>query len=57
MIEVTTVEFRVDFSEKVNQAAYAKQNIILTRRGKPIAAMISLAEYEEYMAYKHPIQD
>jgi len=48
-IEYTTVpatELRDRGSEVVNRVAYGDEEIILTRRGKPIAALISLAALE-----------
>lgn len=44
MTSMTTVEARENFSELINQAAYGKKRIILTRRGKPLVAVISLEE-------------
>jgi prevent-host-death family protein len=38
--EISTVEARNNFSDIVNRAAYGKERVILTRRGKPIAAII-----------------
>ncbi|MFO7918377.1 MAG: type II toxin-antitoxin system Phd/YefM family antitoxin [Anaerolineae bacterium] len=35
-----------DISELVNRVAYGGERIILTSRGKPKAALISLADYE-----------
>lgn len=42
MTTVTTKEARDQLSELVNRAAYGKERIILTRRGKGIAALIPL---------------
>ncbi len=46
MIKMTTVEARENFSELINQAAYGNQKVILTRRGKPLVAVLSLKELE-----------
>lgn len=35
-----------DISELVNRVAYGKEQIILTSRGKPKAALISIEDYE-----------
>lgn len=43
-VEMTTVEARENFSEMINQAAYGNQRIVLTRRGKPLVALMSLKE-------------
>jgi len=44
---MTTVEARDNFSDMINQAAYGQQRIVLTRRGKPLAAVISISELEK----------
>jgi len=44
---MSTVEARENFSEMINQAAYGNQRVVLTRRGKPLVAVISLHELEE----------
>jgi prevent-host-death family protein len=40
--KVTTKEARDQLSELVNRAAYGKERIVLTRRGKGVAALVSL---------------
>ena len=44
MLKMTTVEARENFSEMINQAAYGNQSVVLTRRGKPLVAVVSLHE-------------
>ena len=46
MLKMSTVEARENFSEMINQAAYGNQRVVLTRRGKPLVAVISLQELE-----------
>lgn len=36
-----------DISELVNRVVYGKERIILTSRGKPKAALVSLEDYEQ----------
>jgi prevent-host-death family protein len=43
---VSTAEARKKLSEIVNKVAYGKEPIVLTRRGKEIAALISVEELE-----------
>ncbi len=53
MSELTSREAREGFSDAVNRAAYGRERIILTRRGKPIAAIVpvtDLAQLEERVA-------
>lgn len=40
MAKVSTSTARKDFSDLVNRAAYGKERVILTRRGKILAALI-----------------
>jgi len=50
MTSVTMAEARDDLAELVNRATYGGERVILTRRGKPLAAIISaedLAFFEE----------
>jgi prevent-host-death family protein len=37
---ITTVDARNNFSDVINRAAYGKEHIVLTRRGKPLVAII-----------------
>ena len=41
---VSTVRAREAFSEILNRSAYGKERIILTRRGKGVAALIPLED-------------
>ncbi|MBI2320538.1 MAG: type II toxin-antitoxin system Phd/YefM family antitoxin [Chloroflexi bacterium] len=43
---IDTVRARDQFAEVVNRAAYGKERIILTRRGKPLAAIVPLDDVE-----------
>ncbi len=42
MKTITTVAARENFAELINQASYAGHRVVLTRRGKPVAALVSL---------------
>ena len=46
MIKMTTVEARENFSELINQAAYGKQRVVLTRRGKELVAIVPLNDLD-----------
>ena len=46
MLKMSTVEARENFSEMTNQAAYGNQRVVLTRRGKPLVAVISLQDLD-----------
>lgn len=48
MLKMSTVEARENFSEMINQAAYGNQRVVLTRRGKPLVAVVSLQELDTF---------
>ena len=39
---VTTAEARDNFSDLLNRAAYGKERVVLTRRGRALAALVPL---------------
>lgn len=46
MANIPTVKAREQFAEIVNRAAYGKERITLTRRGKSIAAVVPIEDVE-----------
>lgn len=46
MAEFTTVEARAQLSEVINRAAFAKERLYLTRRGKRIAAVVPIEDID-----------
>lgn len=44
--KVSTAEARKKFADIVNQVAYGKEPVVLTRRGQSIAALVSMEEFE-----------
>lgn len=42
---VNTLEAKEEFSELVNRVSHHKEHIVLTRRGKEIAALIPLEDF------------
>jgi prevent-host-death family protein len=55
MVEITTVEAREQFAEVVNRAAYGKERLILTRRGKALAAIVPIDDLELIRAIEDQI--
>ena len=43
---VSTAEARKKLAEIVNKVAYGKESVVLTRRGKKLAALISMEKLE-----------
>ena len=46
MTAYSTTDARNEFSEIINRAAYGKERVTLTRRGKTIAAVVPIEDYE-----------
>jgi prevent-host-death family protein len=46
MAFLETTKAKDAFSDTVNRAAYGKERIILTRRGKPLAALVPMEDLE-----------
>ena len=44
MAEVTTVDARNQFAELINRAAFGKERLILTRRGKGVVALVPIED-------------
>ncbi len=45
-MDIPTAEARKQFSEILNRVAYAKERVVLTRRGKPLAAVVPIEDIE-----------
>lgn len=50
---VSIGQVKRDISELVNRVAYGRDRIVLTSRGKPKAALISLEDYERLKRQDH----
>jgi len=46
MTTFTTVKARDQFADVVNRAAYGKERVVLTRRGKGLAAVVPIEDME-----------
>jgi prevent-host-death family protein len=46
MTAVSATEARDAFGETLNRVAYGKERVVLSRRGKPLAALIPLEDLE-----------
>jgi prevent-host-death family protein len=46
---VTLKQIREHLSELVSRVAFGDQNVVITRFGKPVAALITYQEYEQLM--------
>ena len=42
--KITTADARKQFSNIINQVAFGNESFVLTRRGEPIAAIVSIKE-------------
>lgn len=46
MTSLSTAEARDQFSDLINRAAYGKERIVLTRRGKALVAVVPVEDME-----------
>ena len=46
MVTVTSEEVRDGLGELINRVAYGGERVMVTRRGKPVAALVSLEDLE-----------
>ncbi|MFQ6015968.1 MAG: type II toxin-antitoxin system Phd/YefM family antitoxin [Anaerolineae bacterium] len=51
-LEISVSKAKSSFSEILGRVAYGGQQFVIQRRGKPLAAVIGMAEYEEFLAFK-----
>ncbi|MCI0442242.1 type II toxin-antitoxin system Phd/YefM family antitoxin [bacterium] len=54
-LKATTV--RDDFSEIINRVAYGKEHVILTRRGKDLAALVPADELDLFRSVIEKLED
>ena len=50
MIKVSVSEVKSDFSKYLNQAAFGKERVMITSRGKPKAILVSIEEMKRLEA-------
>lgn len=46
---ISIAKARASFSDLVNRVAFGRERVVVERRGKPLATLISADEYEEIM--------
>ena len=46
MAKISTVEARDQFSDLVNRVAFGKERVVLTRRGRELAAVVPIEDIE-----------
>lgn len=51
MTVYTANEARLQFSELLNLVAYGKEQALITRSGKPLAAVISFAQFQVFQEW------
>jgi len=50
--QVSIGQVKRDISELINRVAYGGERIVLTSRGKPKAALVSISDYEQLLAQR-----
>jgi prevent-host-death family protein len=46
LLRLNTADLRAHISDTVNRVAYGRERVLLTRRGRPLVALVSLADLE-----------
>ena len=54
MNTLSTAEARDQFSDVINRAAYGKERVVLTRRGKALVAVVPIEDVEWLREYRRP---
>jgi prevent-host-death family protein len=49
---VSSREARANFADMISQVFYTKEPVIVERKGKPVAVVVSPDEYEQYRTYE-----
>ena len=59
MANQSSAKTRENFSEILNQVAYGKERVVVTRRGRELAAVIPIEDYKllQEMEDKHDIAE
>ena len=52
MKRLNAAEVRKDLAEALNQVAYGKEQIVINRRGKDVAALISMEDFRLLQSLK-----
>jgi len=55
MTALAVSKAREEFAETVNRVVYTKERIVVERRGKPVAAVVSLEDFELLQALEDRI--
>lgn len=55
--QVSIGQVKRDISELVHRVTYARERIILTSRGKPKAALVSMEDYEQLLRNENRAND
>lgn len=54
MAELSSREAVRTFADAVNRVAYTRERVVVTRRGRRIAALVSLADLEKLETLRRP---
>jgi prevent-host-death family protein len=46
LLQVNTADLRANISDTVNRVAYGHERVVLTRRGRPLVALVPIADLE-----------
>lgn len=51
-VEVAATDARKQLSELISRVVYRNDRVILTRQGRPVAALISIGDFEDFEEYE-----
>jgi prevent-host-death family protein len=57
MMKINTVSFRENISQIMNKVKYEKKQYVITRSDRPMAAIISIKDFDDFMEYKKEINN
>jgi prevent-host-death family protein len=55
MVRLPASVVRASFADLINRVAYAGERVVVTRREKPIAVLIPIADFERLEAAREPV--
>ena len=59
MVQISTADAREGFADVINRTSFGKERFVLTRRGKKLAAIVPVEDFEllEYLEDRQDLQE
>ncbi|MGW7366519.1 type II toxin-antitoxin system Phd/YefM family antitoxin [Streptomyces sp. NPDC054841] len=55
--EIPVTQARAELAELINRVVYGGERVVVTRHGKPLAALVSAADLERLEGLERPAED